>query len=148
MAAVLAEGTTRIINAAAEPHIVQLCETLNSMGAEIEGIGSNNLIIHGVNSLNTFEVSIISDMIEAGTFLMAGALLGEIEVKNIIPKHLDKVVHKLSETGCLLKINQNSIIITPPEKIKSVDNFNKIYWEIYRYQTCFVYQRANFNCFQ
>ena len=99
MAAVLAEGTTKIINAAAEPHIVQLCETLNLMGAEIEGIGSNNLIIHGVNSLNNFEVSIISDMIEAGTFLMAGASLGDITIDKVDPSHLSIVLDKLSQAG-------------------------------------------------
>ena len=121
MAAVLAEGTTRIINAAAEPHIVQLCETLNSMGAEIEGIGSNNLIIHGVNSLNNFEVSIISDMIEAGTFLMAGASLGNITIDKVDPSHLSIVLDKLSQAGCSLSITKDSIAIKKCENIKPVD---------------------------
>ena len=121
MAAVLAEGTTRIINAAAEPHIVQLCETLNSMGAEIEGIGSNNLIIHGVNSLNTFEVSIISDMIEAGTFLMAGASLGDITIDKVDPSHLSIVLDKLNQAGCELSLTKDSITIKKCENIKPVD---------------------------
>ena len=121
MAAVLAEGTTRIINAAAEPHIVQLCETLNLMGAEIEGIGSNNLIIHGVNSLNNFEVSIISDMIEAGTFLMAGASLGNITIDKVDPSHLSIVLDKLSQAGCSLSITKDSIAIKKCENIKPVD---------------------------
>ena len=121
MAAVLAEGTTRIINAAAEPHIVQLCETLNLMGAEIEGIGSNNLIIHGVNSLNNFEVSIISDMIEAGTFLMAGASLGNITIDKVDPSHLSIVLDKLSQAGCSLSITKDSIEIKKCENIKPVD---------------------------
>ena len=121
MAAVLAEGTTRIINAAAEPHIVQLCETLNSMGAEIEGIGSNNLIIHGVNSLNNFEVSIISDMIEAGTFLMAGASLGDITIDKVDPSHLSIVLDKLNQAGCELSLTKDSITIKKCENIKPVD---------------------------
>ena len=121
MAAVLAEGTTRIINAAAEPHIVQLCETLNSMGAEIEGIGSNNLIIHGVNSLNSFEVSIISDMIEAGTFLMAGASLGDITIDKVDPSHLSIVLDKLNQAGCELSLTKDSITIKKCENIKPVD---------------------------
>ena len=121
MAAVLAEGTTRILNAAAEPHIVQLCETLNSMGAEIEGIGSNNLIIHGVNSLNNFEVSIISDMIEAGTFLIAGASLGDITIDKVDPSHLSIVLHKLSQAGCELSLTKDSITIKKCENIKPVD---------------------------
>ena len=121
MAAVLAEGTTRILNAAAEPHIVQLCETLNSMGAEIEGIGSNNLIIHGVNSLNNFEVSIISDMIEAGTFLMAGASLGDVTIDKVDPSHLSIVLDKLNQAGCELSLTKDSITIKKCENIKPVD---------------------------
>jgi len=121
MAAVLAEGTSRITNAAAEPHIVQLCETLNSMGAEIEGIGSNNLIIHGVNSLNNFEVSIISDMIEAGTFLMAGASLGDVTIDKVDPSHLSIVLDKLNQAGCELSLTKDSITIKKCENIKPVD---------------------------
>jgi len=121
MAAVLAEGTTRIINAAAEPHIVQLCETLNLMGAQIEGIGSNNLIIHGVNSLNNFEVSIISDMIEAGTFLMAGASLGDITIDKVDPSHLSIVLDKLNQAGCELSLTKDSITIKKCDNIKPVD---------------------------
>ena len=127
MAAVRAKGTTRLYNCAKEPEITQLCEFLNSMGAKIEGIGTETLIIHGVDELHSADIEIIPDRIEAGTFLMAGALLGEIEVRDIIPGHLDKVAHKLRETGCILKINQNSIIIRPPEKIKSVDMTTAVY---------------------
>ena len=127
MAAVKSSGTTRLYNCAKEPEITQLCEFLNSMGAKIEGIGTETLIIHGVDELHSADIEIIPDRIEAGTFLMAGALLGEIEVRDIIPGHLDKVAHKLRETGCILKINQNSIIIRPPEKIKSVDMTTAVY---------------------
>ena len=77
--------------------------------------------------LHSAVIVIFPVRIEGVSFLMAGALLGEIEVKDIIPEHLDKVVHKLRETGCILKINQNSIIITPPEKIKSVDMTTAVY---------------------
>ncbi|GIS56949.1 MAG: hypothetical protein CM1200mP1_08870 [Candidatus Neomarinimicrobiota bacterium] len=106
MAAVLADGTTTINNAAAEPHIVQLCETLNQMGADIEGIGSNKLTINGVSKLNPFEISVIPDMIEAGTFLFAGAALGDITLSNVDPSHLSIILDKLSQAGCPFKNNK------------------------------------------
>ena len=127
MASVRAKGTTRLYNCAKEPEITQLCEFLNSMGADIKGIGTDTLIISGVKELNKADVTVIPDRIEAGTFLMAGALNGEIKVKNVIPLHLEKVTNKLIEAGCEIKIKDSSITISPPIKINSIDMTTAVY---------------------
>ena len=127
MASVRAKGTTRLYNCAKEPEITQLCEFLNSMGADIKGIGTDSLIISGVKELNQADVTVIPDRIEAGTFLMAGALNGEIKVKNVIPLHLEKVTNKLIEAGCEIKIKDSSISISPPTKINSIDMTTAVY---------------------
>ena len=127
MASVRAKGTTRLYNCAKEPEITQLCEFLNSMGADIKGIGTDTLIISGVKELNKADVTVIPDRIEAGTFLMAGALNGEIKVKNVIPLHLEKVTNKLIEAGCEIKIKDSSITISPPTKINSIDMTTAVY---------------------
>ena len=127
MAAVLADGTTTINNAAAEPHIVQLCEALNQMGADIEGIGSNKLTINGVSKLNSFEISVIPDMIEAGTFLFAGAALGDITLSNVDQSHLSIILDKLSQAGCTLNTTSNSITINRCDSLKSVDVSTDVY---------------------
>ena len=100
MAAVLAKGQTLITNAAIEPHIVQLCEVLIDMGADIDGVGTNKLTINGVQKLHPVEVTVIPDMIEAGTFLMAGATLGDIQLQSVDPEHLTIVLEKLQLAGC------------------------------------------------
>ena len=90
MAAVLAEGKTTIENAAKEPHIVDVANFLNSMGANIKGAGTDVIRIRGVQKLRGTEYSIIPDQIEAGTFMtMAAATKGNVLIKNVIPKHLD-----------------------------------------------------------
>ena len=127
MASVRAKGTTRLYNCAKEPEITQLCEFLNSMGADIKGIGTDTLIISGVKELNQADVTVIPDRIEAGTFLMAGALNGEIKVKNVTPLHLEKVTNKLIEAGCEIKIKDSSITISPPTKINSIDMTTAVY---------------------
>ena len=127
MASVRAKGTTRLYNCAKEPEITQLCEFLNSMGADIKGVGTDKLIISGVKELNQADITVIPDRIEAGTFLMAGALNGEIKVKNVIPLHLEKVTNKLIEAGCEIKINDSSISISPPTKINSIDMTTAVY---------------------
>jgi len=127
MASVRAKGTTRLYNCAKEPEITQLCEFLNSMGADIKGIGTDTLIISGVKELNKADVTVIPDRIEAGTFLMAGALNGEIKVKNVIPLHLEKVTNKLIEAGCEIKIKDSSITISAPTKINSIDMTTAVY---------------------
>jgi UDP-N-acetylglucosamine 1-carboxyvinyltransferase len=121
MAAVLAKGVTNITNAAVEPHIVQLCDVLNQMGADITGVGTNKLIISGVEKLNPTTIHVIPDMIEAGTFLMAGAALGDIELVDIDPNHLTIVLEKLEQAGCELNVGTNSISIRQNDQINSTD---------------------------
>ena len=101
MAASLAEGRTVIENAAKEPHIVDVANFLNSMGADIKGAGTDVIRINGVKSLRGSRYSIIPDQIEAGTFMCAAAITkGDITVKNIIPKHMEAISAKLMEMGC------------------------------------------------
>ena len=121
MAAVLAKGTSIISNAAKEPEIVQLCEFLNKMGASIKGIGTTKIIIEGVSSLHPANIEVIPDRIEAGTFLIAGALLGKIKLNNIIPGHLDSLILKLRECGCKINSTADSVIIQPTDRLNSVD---------------------------
>ena len=127
MAAVLASGKTTISNAAIEPHIVQLCDVLVSMGADIDGIGTNQLVIHGVKKLSAVEITVIPDMIEAGTFLMAGATLGDIELKNVDPSHLTIVLEKLHEAGCDVSTGIDSIRIQRKTAINPVDITTNVY---------------------
>ena len=121
MAAVLAKGETKIENAAKEPEIVQLCEFLISMGAEIDGVGTTEIIVEGVDELLPQEVSVIPDRIEAGTFLIAGAALGKITLKNTIPEHLSVVIEKLIEVGAEIVIDKNDITVKRAKKINAVD---------------------------
>ncbi len=101
MAAALAEGKTTIENAAKEPHVVDLANFLNSMGANIKGAGTDVIRIKGVPSLHGTEYTIIPDQIEAGTFMFAAAVTrGDVTVKNVIPKHLESITSKLLEIGC------------------------------------------------
>ena len=121
MAAVLAKGQTVISNAAIEPHIVQLCDVLVKMGADINGIGTSELTIYGVQKLSAVEITVIPDMIEAGTFLMAGATLGDIELQNVDPNHLLIVLEKLDEAGCDISSEANFISIKRNDAIKPVN---------------------------
>lgn len=101
MAASMAEGKTTIENAAKEPHVVDVANFLNSMGANIRGAGTDVIRIVGVQELHKTEYSIIPDQIEAGTFMLAAAATkGDITVKNVIPKHLEATSAKLLEIGC------------------------------------------------
>ncbi len=127
MAAVLAKGETKIENAAKEPEIVQLCEFLVSMGAKINGIGTTEIIVEGVDELLPQEVSVIPDRIEAGTFLIAGAALGKITLKNTIPEHLSVVIEKLIEIGAEVTIDNNDITVKRAKKINAVDVSTAVY---------------------
>ena len=101
MAASMAEGNTVIENAAKEPHVVDVANFLNSMGANIKGAGTDVIRIRGVERLHATEYSIIPDQIEAGTFMFAAAVTkGDVTVKNVIPKHLEATTSKLLEIGC------------------------------------------------
>ncbi len=103
-AAVLAEGMTTIVNAAAEPEVAMACDLLNAMGARIEGGGNNTVRIEGVTSLHGADFTIIPDRIEAGTYLLAGvATDGDIEVVGAVPDHLDSLVAKLREANVLVE---------------------------------------------
>ena len=127
MAAVLASGITQITNAAQEPHIVQLCNVLNKMGADIEGVGTHELTIHGVDSLMPVEIKIIPDMIEAGTFLMAGATLGRITLTNVFPDHLSIVLQKLEQAGCTIHSGDETISIEKTDRLKAVDMMTDVH---------------------
>ena len=127
MAAVTAEGTTIIENAAREPEIVQLCEYLNAMGGCIGGIGTTRLTIDGVDELHPADIDVIPDRIETGTFLTAGALSGEITLNGVNPQHLDAVLLKLKETGCNVSTTSNSVTIAPAETIQAVDMTTAVY---------------------
>ena len=103
MAAALASGRTIIENAAKEPHVVDLANFLNSMGANIRGAGTDVIRIRGVEKLHGTDYAIIPDQIEAGTYMMAAAAChGDITVRNVIPKHLECITAKLSEIGCTI----------------------------------------------
>lgn len=108
MAATLAEGITRIENAAQEPEIVDLANFCRQMGAKISGAGTNTIIIQGVSELTCVNYNVIPDRIEAGTFLVAGAITkSEITLCSVIPEHLAPVIAKLNEIGCQVIIEED-----------------------------------------
>ena len=110
MAAVMAEGQTTVENAAKEPHVVDLANFLNSMGANIKGAGTDVIKIKGVPRLHGTEYTIIPDQIEAGTFMFAAAVTkGDVTVKNVIPKHLESISAKLLEIGCELEESDDAV---------------------------------------
>ncbi len=122
MAATLAEGTTVIRGAAREPHVSDLAHFLNAMGADIEGIGTSVLTIHGVKHLHGTEYTVISDDIEAGTFMVAGALTkGDVYVQGITEQQLPAVSEKLIEAGVELDWDTNGVRVTTPREIKGID---------------------------
>ena len=122
MAAVKAEGQTILRNAAKEPEIVDLANMLRSMGAQIDGDGTDTIIINGVRELIPAEHSIIPDRIEAGTFMIASTMTkGEIKIDNCIPEHLTAVIEKLCSVGAAIEIIDNTAIVRGPDTINSVD---------------------------
>ncbi|MBK8946378.1 MAG: UDP-N-acetylglucosamine 1-carboxyvinyltransferase [Ignavibacteriae bacterium] len=129
MAAVLAKGETLITNAAAEPEITQLAQLLVSMGAKIEGIGSNILEIQGVDNLSPANVYNIPDRIEAGTLLIAAAMTrGKIELTNSNSKHLNLVIQKLEDSGVKLSYNNNIMSLDASNiDAKSIDVTTGVY---------------------
>ncbi len=124
MAAALAHGKTRIINAAKEPEVVQLCEILQESGVKIEGIGTNELTIEGSGGelLDFKPIRIIPDRIEAGTYLCAGAITNSsITLENIQPTHLAAITDKLEEIGFSFNKSTDSLTILPSAKLKSFE---------------------------
>ena len=120
IAASLAEGKTILENVAKEPHVVDLANFLNSMGANIKGAGTDVIRIKGVDKLHGSEYTIIPDQIEAGTFMMAAAASkGDILVKNVIPKHLECITAKLSEIGCRVEEYDDSVRVISEGKIST-----------------------------
>ena len=112
LAAALADGNTVIENAAKEPHIVDLANFLNSMGASIRGAGTDTIKIQGVDELRGGSYAIIPDQIEAGTYMAAVAATGgQILVKNIIPKHMDCITAKLLEMGVEVEENEDTLLV-------------------------------------
>jgi len=121
MAAVLAEGTSVIENAAQEPEVQDLANLLNAMGARITGAGGPTITVEGVEALHGCTYSVIPDRIEAGTFLLAAAITrSTLRVAPVIPEHLSAVLQKLRDCGCELAIDEEGITITPGE-IQGVD---------------------------
>ena len=115
-------GKTKIINAAAEPEIVDLQNFLNRMGAKIEGAGSNIITITGVKSLKDVSYNIMPDRIEAGTLLCAVAGCGgKVTLNKVVPEHLTPVLHKLEACGCILDIKKDSILLEAPKKLNSIE---------------------------
>jgi len=131
MAAVLAKGTTLIENAAQEPEIVQLSEFLVKMGAKIHGIGTGRLEIEGVDELHSADITTISDRIEAGTFLIAGAMAGKkggkIRLEKCNPDHMGAPIVKLEDVGAKMTTGPDWLELTPPEKIRAVSATTAIY---------------------
>lgn len=117
LAGVLASGRTVIKLAAAEPHVVCLCEFLNRMGAKISGLGTNTLVIDGVAGLHGAKMPVISDMIEAGTFMaLAAASKSEIDILEINHDHLDAVYHKFGEMGVEFEKSPKSLRVLVPSR--------------------------------
>ena len=119
MAASMAEGNTVIENAAKEPHVVDVANFLNSMGANIKGAGTDVIRIKGVERLHATEYSIIPDQIEAGTFMFAAAVtMGDVTVKNVIPKHLEATTSKLLEIGCEIEELDDAVRVVCAKGLK------------------------------
>ena len=122
MAAALAKGTTRLENAAKEPEVVNLAETLIAMGAKIKGAGTDVITIEGVDSLRPCEVSVIPDRIEAGTFMIAAAITGgDVILEGCNAGHLDALVMKLKETGIAIEAFEGGLRVQGAPEIRSVD---------------------------
>ncbi len=122
MAAVLAQGTTHIRLAACEPHVEDLCRFLNQAGARIEGVGTHNLTINGVAQLNgEIEHTVVSDYLEAGTFLLAGILTGgTVTVTHFDPSHLDAFFQKLEEIGVRFDVGEDRTTVFPSEHLSAL----------------------------
>ncbi|MBN1356111.1 UDP-N-acetylglucosamine 1-carboxyvinyltransferase [bacterium] len=128
MAAVKADDVTEIHNAAMEPEIVNLADMLNSMGAEIEGAGTDRIVVHPVKSLNACEHRIIPDRIEAGTFAAAAAITaGCIQICNVIPGHLTSLLSKLDQAGVSIAVEKDRILVQGVPGPKAVDIQTAVY---------------------
>ena len=119
MAAVLAEGTTILENVAREPHIVDLANFLNMMGADVHGAGTDVIKVHGVKQMHGCNYSIIPDQIEAGSYMVAAAITkGDIMLHNVIPKHMEPITAKLRAAGCEIEEFDDALRITRSGELK------------------------------
>lgn len=122
MAAVLAEGTTIIRNAAKEPEIVDLQNFLNSLGARIKGAGLDIIRIDGVSSLHSANHTVIPDRIETGTFMVATAITrGDVLIENVIPEHVEAITAKLRETGAQIRVDRDAIVVRADRRARAID---------------------------
>ena len=120
MAAAMADGLTIMENVAKEPHVVDVANFLNSMGANIRGAGTDVIKIRGVKSIHKTEYSIIPDQIEAGTFMFAAAATkGDVTVLNVIPKHLDATISKLVDIGCEVEEFDDAVRVVAKNRLRS-----------------------------
>ena len=121
LAAALAQGRTVIENAAREPHIVDLANFLNSMGADVRGAGTDTVKVNGVDKLHGGSYAIIPDQIEAGTYMVAAAATGgEVLIKNVIPRHLECISAKLRETGTIVQEYEDSVLVKGASTLRKV----------------------------
>lgn len=122
LASCLAEGTTILMNSAKEPEIEDLVNFLNKAGAKIKGAGTDRIEIIGVRKLSEISYNIMPDRIEAGTYLVAGAITGgNIKITNANPRHIEPILNKLEETSCKIITQNNEIEIIAPRRLKAVD---------------------------
>lgn len=120
LAAVLAEGLTIIENSAKEPHVVDLANMLNSMGANIRGAGTDVIRIKGVPALHKTDYTVVPDQIEAGTFLLAGvATGGDVTVNNVIPRHLESITAKLEDIGCYIEEYDEAVRVVVDKELSA-----------------------------
>lgn len=128
LAAVRADGETIISNAAKEPEIVNVATFLNNMGANIFGAGTSEIRVVGVKALSKGSVDVIPDRIEAGTYVIIGALLGKnLKISDVIPFHIESLTSKIKEMGVKLTIEENSIIINKCENLKPINIKSLVY---------------------
>ena len=127
-AATKAEGTTTIINAAKEPEIINVADFLTRMGAKITGAGTDIITIIGVKTLGSATIEVIPDRIEAGTYIIAGALMGKnLAIENINPEHISSLLEKLKEMNVDYKINKNKIFLNQTLNMKAIDIKTEVY---------------------
>jgi UDP-N-acetylglucosamine 1-carboxyvinyltransferase len=122
MAAALAQGVTVIRNAAKEPEIVDLQNFINNMGGSVTGAGTDTIKVVGVEKLNSVKHTVIPDRIVAGTYMVAAAITGgQVKLKNIILEHVEPIIAKLRESGCVIETNGDSLTVNGPKQIQSID---------------------------
>ena len=127
-AAVKAKGITKIHNAAKEPEIVNIADFLNSMGAKVKGAGTSEVVIEGVEELHDGEIEVIPDRIEAGTYIIMGALLGQdLIIDGIVKEHLEALFNKLYEAGCNFEIKGRTVKISQTDKLNPVNVKTLVY---------------------